>query len=166
MYYNRNSEPIRDAVKSRKVYLPKGNAWYDFWTNQMYEGGQEIQADAPLETMPLFVKSGAIIPMSPVMQYTDQIPDAPYEIRIYTGADGTFELYEDDGDNYNYEKGQFSIVKLSWNDQRKELIVSQREGAFASLVKERKFNIVFIRPNMKITREVLYTSQKMILSIE
>lgn len=166
MYFNRNSVPIVDTVKNRKVYLPKGNAWYDFWTDHVFDGGREIPADAPLETMPLFVKAGSIIPMSPVMQYTDQIPDAPYEIRVYGGADGAFELYEDDGDNYTYEKGEFAVVKLSWSDQRKELIISKREGTFASLVKERKLNIVFIRPNAKIAREVLYTGQEMTISSE
>lgn len=83
MYFGRNSELILDAEKSREVYLPKGNDWYDFWTEKAYAGGQRIRAAAPLETMPLFVKAGAIVPMSPVMQHVDEVAGAPYEIRVY-----------------------------------------------------------------------------------
>ena len=130
MYYRRNSEPIREAAKRREVYLPKGSRWYDFWTEKAEEGGRTIRADAPLETIPLFVRAGAILPMSPVMQFVDEIPDAPYEIRIYRGADGRFALYEDAGDNYDYETGGFAIVRFFWDDDRGELVIGRSPGQF------------------------------------
>jgi len=164
MYYLRNSEPIREALKSRPVYLPKGNQWYDFWTEKAYEGGQMINADAPLETIPLFVRAGAILPMSPVMQYVDEIPDAPYEIRIYRGVDGEFCLYEDAGDGYDYEKGGYALVKLSWNDARGELVIAERKGSFATMVKARDYQLVFISKQGRQTKTMRYTGQEMKIS--
>jgi alpha-D-xyloside xylohydrolase len=160
MYFQRNSEPVRDAAKSREVYLPKGGRWYDFWTDKAYAGGQTINADAPLETIPIFVRAGAILPMSPVMQYVDEIPDAPYEIRIYRGAGGEFSLYEDAGDNYDYETGGCAIVKLTWNDDRGELVISGRQGSFATLVKSREYRLVFVSEQGRETRTARYTGQE------
>lgn len=161
MYYRRNSEPIRDAAKSREVYLPKGSRWYDFWTEKAHEGGQTIDADAPLETIPLFVRAGAIVPMSPVMQYVDEIPDAPYEIRIYRGTDGEFALYEDAGDNYDYEKGGYAIVQLSWDDDRSELVMAGRKGSFSTMVQSREYRLVFISKQGRETKTVRYAGQEM-----
>jgi alpha-D-xyloside xylohydrolase len=148
------------SLLTRPVYLPKGSRWYDFWTEKVYEGGQTINAAAPLETIPLFVRAGAIVPMSPVMQYVDETPDAPYEIRIYDGADGEFFLYEDAGDNYDYEKGIYSLVKLSWNDRKGELVISERKGSFKGIVSERDFQIVLISEKGKEMKNVIYTGKE------
>ena len=107
MYYGPNSEPISSAEKTRPVYLPRAAGWYDFHTRAWFPGGSSIDAIAPLEIIPLFARAGAIVPMCPAMQYVDEIQDAPYEVRVYCGADGVFPLYEDEGDNYNYERGRY-----------------------------------------------------------
>jgi alpha-D-xyloside xylohydrolase len=170
MYYSRGSEPIAErpgtpgSEKSREVYLPKGAKWYDFWTDKLFEGGQTIRADAPLEIIPLFVRAGAILPMSPVMQYVDEIPDAPYEIRVYRGASSVFELYEDDGDNYSYEQGAFSVVKMAWDDARAELLIGRRAGTFASLVKSREYHLIFVSPKGLEEKTVLYTGEELRVS--
>ena len=164
MYYQRNSSALDDVPKSREVYLPAGRGWYDFWTEQAYAGGQTITAAAPLETIPVFVPSGSILPMSPVMQHVDEIPDAPYEIRIYCGADAVFFLYEDAGDDYDYEHGFFSIVTLTWNDARSELHISTRAGSFATLVETRRFQLVFITPQRRETTDLLYSGQEILIA--
>jgi alpha-D-xyloside xylohydrolase len=104
--------------QTRPVYLPAGTAWYDFWTGQRYEGGQTIQADAPLDILPLYVRTGSLLPMGPHIQHTNEQQDAPWEIRIYPGADGLFAVYEDEGDSYRYEQGAYSWFNLQWEDAR------------------------------------------------
>ena len=123
----------------RPVYLPAGSAWYDFYTGQRHDGGQTLQAAAPLERMPLFVRAGSIIPTGPVQQYVDEKKDAPLTVVVYTGADGEFSLYEDDGKGYGYEKGEFSRIPLKWNEKTGELSIGARQGSF---------------PGMQATREV------------
>ena len=105
-----------DATK-RNVYLPAAAAWYDFWTGKSLTGGQEIEADAPLDRIPLFVRAGSILPMGPQIEYATQDPAGPIELRIYRGADGKFDLYEDAGDGYEYEKGQHSVIPIRWDDR-------------------------------------------------
>ncbi|MTW09980.1 DUF5110 domain-containing protein [Pseudoduganella eburnea] len=134
------SKPVTDA--SMRTYLPKGAAWYDFWTNQRYEGGQAVVRDVPLDIVPLYVRAGAILPMGPELQYATEQPEAPYEIRIYPGADGSFTLYDDDNETYAYEKGQSARVKLSWNDKAKTLAIGARQGSFPGMVKTRILNLV------------------------
>ncbi len=157
MYFQRNSKPLQNAPKTRDVYLPKGNLWYDFWTEKPFHGGQTIKADAPLEIIPVFVKAGSIIPMWPVMQYVDEIPDAPYEIRIYQGADGEFTIYEDAGDGYEYEHGAFALIHLIWDDKKGELVVEKRQGSFKGMVEAREYNFVFISNTNRITKKAIYT---------
>jgi alpha-D-xyloside xylohydrolase len=164
MYYQRNSAELCDVPKCREVYLPAGRGWYDFWTEQAYAGGQTITAAAPLETIPLFVPAGSILPMSPVMQHVDEIPAAPYEIRIYRGADAVFCLYEDAGDDYAYEQGGFAMVTLTWDDARGELHLSARAGSFATLIVAREYNLVFISPQGRETTSLLYTGQEILFA--
>ena len=164
MYYQRNSEPIKDAQKSRLVYLPADAGWFDFWTERIFTGGQAIEASAPLETLPIFVRAGSILPMSPVMQFTDEIPNAPYEIRVYRGQDAEFCLYEDAGDNYDYEQGQFAFVKLVWNEHRAELVIGRREGTYVGLVRSREFNLVFISDQRRVMRQILYLGDELTVS--
>ncbi|HLN22198.1 MAG TPA: TIM-barrel domain-containing protein [Bacteroidales bacterium] len=135
------------GVKDWKVYLPLGTLWYDFWTGKSYKGGQETSTDAPLDRIPLFVKAGSIIPLGKFMQYTGQSPQDTLEIRLYKGADGTFELYEDENDNYNYEKGAYSTIKFTWDDSKKTLYIADRNGAFPGMIMERRFNIVVVSEN-------------------
>ncbi|MFT3781337.1 MAG: glycoside hydrolase family 31 protein [Nibricoccus sp.] len=117
MYYERNSTPLVDIPKTRAVYLPADRRWYDFWTNKLYEGGQTIDTDAPLETIPLFIPEGSIIPLcTERQQHVGERLNTSYEIRIYAGKDGAFELYEDDGDGYGYEDGDYTKLKLAWDD--------------------------------------------------
>jgi alpha-D-xyloside xylohydrolase len=135
---------IQAKASSRKVYLPQGTKWYDFWAGQLLDGGQTIDAKASIETMPLFVRAGSIIPYGPAVQYADEKPEAPIELRIYPGADGQFTLYEDQGDNYNYEKGAFAEIPMSWNDKAQELTLGDRKGKFPGMVEKRTFKIVRI----------------------
>jgi alpha-D-xyloside xylohydrolase len=133
--------------KSRQVYLPVGYDWYDFWTGMKYQEGSNIKADAPIEKMPLFVKAGSIIPMGPFIQYTGEKAAEPIELRIYPGADGDFSLYEDEGDNYNYENGVHSTIPFHWDDNRGELTIGRRQGKFPGMLAKRTFKIVLISEN-------------------
>jgi alpha-D-xyloside xylohydrolase len=132
------------GATNRSVYLPGQGAWYDFWTGEHKAGGQRVDAAAPIDTMPLFMRAGAILPMGPVVQYAAEQTGRPLEIRVYRGADGAFTLYEDEGDNYNYEKGKYSTISLTWNDAAGTLTIGPRRGKFPGMVKERAFRIVFV----------------------
>ncbi len=164
MYYEQNSQPIMDAPKSREVYLPSGAGWFDFWTDKIFDGGQTITATASLKTLPLFVRAGSILPMTEVMQFVDEKPAAPYEIRIYRGADGAFTLYEDAGDGYDYECGAFALVEFSWNEARAELTVGARRGNFSGLVAGREYRLVFISGRGHETKAVNYTGGELKIS--
>ena len=126
------------------VYLPGQNTWYDFWTGRRETGGQRVDTAAPIGTMPLFVRAGAIVPMGPIVQYTAEQPAPPLEIRVYRGADGTFTLYDDEGDTYDYEKGAYATIPLTWNDAAETLTIGPRHGTFPGMVEERTFRIVFV----------------------
>ena len=116
MYYEANSVPITDKAKTKTIYLPKPACWYDFWTNKIYKGGQKITCDAVLDKMPLFVRAGSILPLSDELSYANERNGEVSEILIYAGADGLFTLYNDDGDNYSYEQGNFCIIPIVYND--------------------------------------------------
>lgn len=131
-------------VTEQQVYLPASSGWYDFWTGKKYSGGQTVMTEAPLDKIPLFVKSGSIVPMGKFIQYSDQKSADTLEIRIYKGDSGAFELYEDEGDNYNYEKGFYSIIPFEWDEQEEVLTIGERQGEFEGLLKERFFNIVWV----------------------
>jgi alpha-D-xyloside xylohydrolase len=143
---NGTTTKVRDlaAIKSTEVYLPANTTWYDFWTNKKMDGGQTISKETPMDIIPLYVKAGAIIPIGPKVQYAEEKNWDNLEIRVYTGKDGTFELYEDENDNYNYEKGASSLIKFKWDELKKKLTIAQREGTFDGMLKNRNFKIVFI----------------------
>ncbi len=143
MYYHTNNVKIDSSDYKSEVYLPKGAQWFDFWTGKQYDGGQNIKADASFETMPLFVRAGSIIPFGPFIQYSTEKTD-PLEIRIYTGSDGEFSLYEDENDNYSYEKGVYSLISFKWDNAQKILTISDRKGDFPSMQKNRTFNVVIV----------------------
>lgn len=144
MYYDVGSKELQGVDKSRSVYLPGKDRWYDFWTGEVYEGGTTIEADAPIDYIPVFVRAGSIVPMGPVKQYSWEESEEPLEIRIYKGADGHFVLYEDEGDNYNYELGEFSTIEFNWDDKTSTLTIKKREGSFDTMRINRTFNIVLV----------------------
>ncbi|MBN8685645.1 MAG: DUF5110 domain-containing protein [Chitinophagales bacterium] len=131
-------------INTWDVYLPKTNKWYDFWTGKKHMGGQYIKAAAPSDKIPLFVKAGSIIPLGKEMQYSNEKPNDSLEIRIYTGADGSFNLYEDEGDNYNYEKGKYTVIPFHWNDKKQTLTIGTVNGSYPGYLKRRAFSLVFI----------------------
>ena len=128
----------------REVYLPAGTEWIDFETGQRHAGGQTINADAPLQRMPLFVRAGSIVPGTVVQQYVDEQPDAPLTIEVYTGADGSFSLYEDNGRNYGYERGESSRIPLAWDEDSGELTIGAREGAYPGMASSREIRVRFV----------------------
>jgi alpha-D-xyloside xylohydrolase len=136
---------LRANATSRRIYLPAAAAWYDFWTGESVRGSQEIEAEAPLERLPLYVRAGSIIPLGPEIEYAAQDPEGPLELRIYRGADGNFDLYEDAGDGYAYEKGQHSIIPVRWNDSAGMLTIGERAGSFPGMVSKREFRIIFVK---------------------
>jgi alpha-D-xyloside xylohydrolase len=145
--YNQNGKADFSTVKKRELYLPAGTNWIDFWTGEMIKGRQIITKETPIDIMPLYVKAGSIIPIGPDVQYAEEKEWDNLEIRIYEGADGEFTLYEDENDNYNYEKGLYSTITFNWNDGSKTLTISDREGSFPGMLTERKFNIVMVSEN-------------------
>lgn len=138
---------LKQDVTQRSLYLPDAPRWYDFWTGTSVKGGQDIQAAAPLDLMPLYVRAGSILPMGPEIEYADQKPAGPIELRIYPGADGKFEIFSDEGDNYDYERGMHSIIPITWLDTDKTLTIGDRVGAYPGMPNEIKFHIVWVGPN-------------------
>jgi alpha-D-xyloside xylohydrolase len=142
--------PVTDfKATSRNVYLPICSGWYDFWTGEFLKSGQTIRAAAPYESMPLYIKAGSIIPFGPEIQYADERPADPITLRVYTGADASFTLYEDENVNNNYQKGKFINIPFTWNETEKVLKIGTRTGSFEGMLMNRKFNIIFISPNAK-----------------
>ena len=130
--------------RSRSVYLPQSAGWYDWWTGKMFTGGQTIVAPAPYESMPLYVRAGSLIPVGPELQYTAEHPADPITLYVYAGADGAFTLYEDEGVNYGYEKGQFTRILLYWDDAIHTLTIGKRQGSFPGMLTQRTFAVVLI----------------------
>lgn len=128
----------------RPVYLPAGTSWIDFHTGQRHAGGQTIEAAAPLERSPLFVRAGSIVPRTVVQQYVDEKPDAPVTLEVYTGADGSFSLYEDQGRNYGYERGESSRIPLAWNEKRGELVIGARQGQYPGMQAQREIRVRWV----------------------
>jgi alpha-D-xyloside xylohydrolase len=166
--------PVTQAgATSRSVYLPAGTAWYDFWSGASLPGGQTVSAAAPLETIPLYVHAGSIVPMGPELQYTSEKPADPIELRIYRGADGAFTLYEDAGDGYAYENGGHAVIQFNWKDASQTLSIGAREGGFPGMLKERTFNVVLVgtehgvgeKPSATSDRVVRYRGETMSLNL-
>jgi alpha-D-xyloside xylohydrolase len=158
-------------VDQWNVYLPKSSDWFDFWTGKPFKGGQVVKTAAPLDRIPLFVKAGSIIPMGKIIQYSAEKSDT-LEIRIYKGADARFDLYEDEGDNYNYEKGVYSTISFMWNEKKQVLTVDTKKGNYADSSKKRIFRVVLVNENNGAGRdtgikkkEVLYKGSKVKLKL-
>jgi alpha-D-xyloside xylohydrolase len=147
--------------KTATKYLPKGTLWYDFWTNQTYKGGQTLTLQTSLDRVPMFVRAGSILPLGPEMQYVGEKAWDNLEIRVYPGADGTFVLYEDEGDSYNYEKGIYSTIAFHWNNAKKTLTIGARKGNYPGMLTSRTFTVVW--PD-GTTRQINYQGQEINIS--
>jgi alpha-D-xyloside xylohydrolase len=130
------------ATKTAVKYLPKGAMWYDYWTNKQYKGGQRVTIMTTFDRVPMFVRAGSILPLGPEMQYVGEKNWDNLELRIYPGADGSFTLYEDEGDNYNYEKGTYSVIQFSWNEKTHTLTIGDRQGRYPDMLQNRQFTVV------------------------
>jgi alpha-D-xyloside xylohydrolase len=172
-FYSKDNKEDWSSIGSTEVYLPKGIDWIDFWTGEKFMGGQTISRETPINSIPLFLKSGSIVPVGPSVQYATEKKWDELEIRIYGGADGEFTLYEDENDNYNYERGLYSIITFKWNDVKKTLTINEREGSFPGMLNERKFNIVYVNKNKgtgidTVTapdKQVIYNGGKVLVKI-
>lgn len=157
-----------EKAKTRDVYLPKGCNWVDFWTGKVYEGGSTVTMDAPINKIPLLVKQGAILPMGQPVQYADENPNGPLELRIYTGADGEFVMYDDEGDNLNYQQGKYAKTKFTYIESTKTLKISAREGSYSGMPAERIINIVVGASGSAIAKPVktiTYTGEAMEIAL-
>lgn len=130
------------AAKTVQKYLPKGSFWYDFWSGKQYAGGQTVTLETALNRVPMFVRAGSILPMGPVAQYVGEKKWDNLELRIYPGADASFMLYEDEGDNYNYEKGIYATIPIRWTERTRTLTIGERKGTYPGMPEKRKFTIV------------------------
>jgi alpha-D-xyloside xylohydrolase len=159
--------------RNRELYLPKCAGWYDLYSGKWYAGGQNINMEAPYERMPVFVKAGSIIPFGPALQYTSQRPADTITLNVYAGADASFNLYEDEGTNYNYEKGAFSTIPIKYNEATGTVTIGDRKGSFNGMLQKRTFRINLItskepRPldlDVKCDKEVSYDGKKTVIKL-
>jgi alpha-D-xyloside xylohydrolase len=154
-----------------ETYLPAGSEWFDFWTNERLPGGRRVSRQAPLDILPLYVRAGSIVPMGPVVQYATEAPNAPYEIRIYPGANARFTIYEDDNETYAYEKGQRATYDLVWNDEARTLNIGARQGSFPGMVQQRRLNLTLMSAGnatgvapSAVTKAVTYSGRALTVS--
>ena len=145
------------ATKTATKYLPKGATWYDFWTGKQYKGGQNVTLETTIDRVPMFVRAGSILPLGPEMQYVGEKKWDNLEMHVYPGANGSFVLYEDEGDNYNYEKGAYATITFQWNDSKKVLTIGDRQGNYPGMLKTRTFTIVM--PNGQ-QKQIEYSGSK------
>ncbi len=137
--------PVGEYQKySREVYLPKQKGWYDFYTGAYHTGGQTIVADAPYDKIPVFIPEGAILPIGPEMQWSDEKKPELIDLYVYAGKDGSYTLYEDEGTNYNYEKGKYAVIDFKYDDARKQVTIGARKGSFDGMLQKRRFNIILV----------------------
>ena len=142
MFFGPGSRPIRDSPTTRRVYLPAGTHWYDFWTGRRHAGGQLIDAEAPLHILPLFVRAGSILPLGPQVEHSGASASGPLEIRVYPGADGSFEFYDDEGDGYRYEAEECALTTMRWDDNSSTLFLSPRVGQFSTMAPTTSVHVV------------------------
>ncbi|WP_207421572.1 glycoside hydrolase family 31 protein [Desertivirga brevis] len=162
----------KPEVKLWPVYLPSGSNWVDFWTGEVLSGGQLVNKNVPKDILPIYVRTGAIIPWGPAVQYSSEKKWDNLEIRVYPGSDGKFTLYEDENDNYNYEKGKYTTIDFDWNDAQKKLTISDRKGKFQGMLASRKFRICVVREGVNnglnasiIATTINYTGNKLAVKL-
>ena len=157
--------------KSKETHLPAGTNWFDFWTGEKFSGGNKVNKETPLDIIPLYIKAGSIFPIGPNVQYAEEKKWNNLEIRIYPGANGQFVLYEDDNDNYNYEKGIYSTITFDWDDKKKTLMISDRNGSYPRMLDSRKFNIIIVNTGKgageniaaQPDKEITYSGKKLVV---
>ncbi|MBD3921738.1 DUF4968 domain-containing protein [Paenibacillus sp. PR3] len=163
MYYDIGSTPIEGADKTRNVYLPAGSTWYDYWEHSVHQGGQTIAANAPLERIPLYVRSGSILPMGDDLQHVEDHSHEYLYIRVYAGQNGSFDYYEDENDNYSYETGSCAIMSMHWDEERRVLAIGDRQGSYPGMINQRKLIIMLFDsqvsqpPQSPTIKDVHYT---------
>lgn len=152
--------------KTTKLYLPAGTRWYDYETLQMHEGGQEIERSVTIKSIPLYVKAGTILPIGPDVQYSTEKPWDDLEIRVFSGANGEFCLYEDEFDNYNYENGAFSTIDFKYDNKSRQLTIGARKGSYEGMIQNRTFRITVVTDGHKReVKTVTYTGKKINVSL-
>jgi alpha-D-xyloside xylohydrolase len=167
--------PVTEFLaRTRNVYLPAGTGWYNLYDGKFIAGGQTINADAPYEQIPLFIKEGSIVPFGPAMEYTGQKPADPITLYLYGGRDASFILYEDENTNYNYENGQFAIIPIHYTAATKTLAIETRKGSFKGMLNSRTFKIILVTKdnpqpldlqNTAAKKTVKYTGKKLSLDL-
>ncbi|HWW73312.1 MAG TPA: TIM-barrel domain-containing protein, partial [Duganella sp.] len=145
MYYGAGSTPLDGASRKLDVYLPPGT-WFDFWTGEAHAGGRSITVDAPIERMPVHVRAGSVLPLGPVKQYADEAVDAPIEVRVYPGADGSYTLYDDAGEGWAYQRGEHASIPLRWHQATRTLTIGARKGRYAGMQNKLTFKLVVVGP--------------------
>ena len=152
--------------KSTKVYLPAGTRWYDYETLQQYDGGQEIERSVNIKSIPLYVKAGSIMPIGPDVQWSTEKPWDDMEIRVFSGADGSFCLYEDEFDNYNYENGAFTTIDFKYDNKARQLTIGARKGSYEGMIQQRTFRITVVTDGHKReVKTVTYTGKKVSVNL-
>ena len=152
--------------KTNKVYLPAGTRWYDFETLEQFEGGQEIERKVNIKSVPIYVKAGSIVPIGPNVQYSTEKPWDDLEIRVYAGANGTFCLYEDEFDNYNYENGAYTTIDFKYDNKGRQLTIGARKGSYEGMIQNRSFRITYITDGIKReVKTVNYTGKQVKVSL-
>jgi alpha-D-xyloside xylohydrolase len=132
---------VEKGVRKRNVYLPAGTSWFDFFSGRRFDGGQTINADAPISHIPVFARAGSIVPIGPVKAYADAPSNDPIELRVYPGANGTFALYDDAGDGFGYQRGEYSLMRLGWNDQTQSFSLGARQNGYPEMAERQLFKI-------------------------
>jgi len=155
---------VEKGATTRQVYLPGSDAWFDFWTGVRVSGGATIDADAPLDRIPVFARAGSIVPLGPLKPYADAPAEGPLELRVYPGRDGAFLLYDDAGDGYGYENGEYALLRLCWDDHGSLLTISGREGHYPGVAASTRLRIVCGSPSVP-PREIDYTGSAIIVSL-
>jgi alpha-D-xyloside xylohydrolase len=162
-----------DKVKMKETYLPAGADWYDFWTGEKMAGGQKVKKETPIDIIPVYVKAGSMMPIGPDVQYAAEKKWDHLQIRVYPGADGKFVLYEDENDNYNYEKGIYTTITFNWDDKKRTLTIGDRTGSFPGMTDSRTFSFVIVTASkggegntvVKPDAEVTYSGKKVIVKL-
>ena len=162
---NRMSNVDWNEPKATTKYLPKGTDWYDFWTGKRMKGGLNVTLQTQLDHVPMFIRAGSILPLGEEMQYVDEKPWDNLEIRVYPGADASFVIYEDEGDNYNYERGLYSEITFSWDESKRTLTISPCKGRFPGMLQQRRFTILLPGQNASEGKTVEYTGLKMTVNL-
>ena len=152
--------PVVEAgATSRRIYLPDA-VWYDFWTGSTTQGARSLDAAAPIERLPVLVRGGSILPLGPDIEYASEKPSDPVEIRVYRGANGSFALYDDEGDNYSYEHGAHATIPFTWDEASHTLTIGDREGKFPGMAETRTFRVVFVGEGHGVGGELTANADK------